>query len=185
MTTHLDDLLQIRVSDLIKAGGLTPRQTYDLKWANGSEAGVSTGEDVLRMSYSFKGEDRLSLIVLSYSACNYGGQRPWLVCPMPRCAERAGVLFIYYGNVMCRKCTGLYYASQCATANWRMTERMWKLRVKHGIKRGDLRPPSTIPKPKGKHYRTHKREIDYLEHIEHKAWGRQWLMVQALKRRCG
>lgn len=185
MTLHLNDLLQIQVSDLKKAGGLMPHHTYELSWANGSQADVTTDETGLSLSYSYKGENRHSRIMLSYSECNYGGHRPWLVCPMRSCTKRAGVLFHYHGCFMCRRCTGLLYSSQCATANWRATERMWKLRVKHGIKRGDFRPPYTIARPKGKHYRTHKREIQRLERIEDKAWGRHWAMLQILKGRCG
>ena len=184
MALHLEDLLQLRVTDLKRAGGLESSSTFRLSWADGSQAVVESNEGLLKVSYSYKGEPRHKLIEISYSSCNYGGQRSWLVCPIPSCNKRAGVLFVYQGYFICRRCTGLLYSSQHATANWRATERMWKMRAKHGIKRGDLRPPYTIARPKGKHHLTHQRDIERLEHLEDKAWGAHWNIVQKLKACC-
>ncbi len=48
-------------------------------------------------------------IGITYTKCNFGGQRFWFVCPM--CNGRIGVL---YKNpiseaILCRKCHGLSY----------------------------------------------------------------------------
>lgn len=48
-------------------------------------------------------------IGITYTPCNFGGQRFWFVCP--QCERRVGVL--YKGpiseTILCRKCHGLSY----------------------------------------------------------------------------
>lgn len=72
---------------------------------------------------------------------------------------------------MCRHCTGLLYASQAETANWRANLQAWKLRSLLGLEAGDTTPASHIKRPKGKHHKAHQRDIDRLRRLERKAWS--------------
>lgn len=47
------------------------------------------------------------------TSCHFGGNRSWLLCPMPHCGRRTQSLFINeHGRIACRKCFGLLYESQ-------------------------------------------------------------------------
>src|SRR5438874_8087824 len=57
-------------------------------------------------------------ITLEWTACYYGGMRPWFCCP--HCQRRVGVLCCLRREVMCRHCCQLPYASQGETRVARM-----------------------------------------------------------------
>src|SRR4051812_39674498 len=49
-----------------------------------------------------------AVLALDWTACHYGGTRPWLRCP--RCARRVAVLYVRYAVFLCRHCARLPYA---------------------------------------------------------------------------
>jgi hypothetical protein len=69
-------------------------------------------EDVLELHYSIKHKDRqvsnVDYIQITKTACHFGGERPWFVCP--GCNKKALVLYIV-NRFRCRKCHGLYHPS--------------------------------------------------------------------------
>ena len=50
-------------------------------------------------------------ISLAWTALNYGGQRPWFICP--GCGERVAILYLYSHQFLCRECHGITYSSRC------------------------------------------------------------------------
>jgi hypothetical protein len=54
-------------------------------------------------------EERVQIV---YTACNYGGTRPWFICPNRACGRRTAILFISEPYFRCRRCCKLSYASQ-------------------------------------------------------------------------
>lgn len=50
-------------------------------------------------------------IKLDWTACAYGGHRPWFLCPVENCERRVAVLYIA-DRFACRHCLGLTYPSQ-------------------------------------------------------------------------
>jgi hypothetical protein len=81
---------------------------------------------------------------LEWTPCNFGGERPWFVCPGKGCAKRVAIL---YGNEqpLCRRCRDLTYESQREDAIARAKRRAEKSR--------SCLPPSGT-RPKGMHHAT-------------------------------
>ncbi len=93
------------------------------------------------------------------TACHFGGQRPWFVCPVycngRYCGRRAAILYGAGELFACRRCYGLSYASQQQTALHRGLGQARKIRMRLGGSADLLEP---FPqKPRGMHRRTFLR----------------------------
>ena len=86
-------------------------------------------------------------VPLDWTRCNYGGQRPWFLCP--GCGRRVGVLFLGVSYFLCRHCYHLSYSSQNEDETSRMNRKTSKLRERLG--------ENTWFKPKGMHQKTFDR----------------------------
>src|SRR5690606_23739442 len=85
-----------------------------------------------------------------YTACHFGGRRPWFSCP--KCGRRTGIMYLWY-IPRCRKCAQLVYASQSEDAvnrSWRHTTKL-EARLAGGKEKRDFR------RPKGMHLDTYRR----------------------------
>ena len=91
-------------------------------------------------------------VLLSRTACHFGGTRPWWRCPS--CWRRVGSLYRHDWFV-CRHCLGVGYASQ------REGERRRALRTARRIRErldGSLNLDWAFPpKPRGMHWQTYRR----------------------------
>jgi hypothetical protein len=60
------------------------------------------------------GQERVEGVAsLQWTPCNFGGSRPWFVCPGEGCARRVAILYgPEAGQVFCRHCRDLRYATQ-------------------------------------------------------------------------
>ena len=121
---------------------------------------VERGHVTLR--YSRCDENRESQAVkqsvqLAWTPCNYGGQRPWFLCPGvldgATCGRRVALLYAAGRYFLCRYCYRLPYRSTLETEEDRLLRRANKIRTKLGGKPGALNP--FPPKPKWMHYRTY------------------------------
>jgi hypothetical protein len=104
-------------------------------------------------------EDIEQRVPITWTACHFGGQRPWFVCSAYRngeyCGRRAAVLYAGGKLFACRRCYGLVYASQQETPTYRGVGRAQKIRLKLCGSPNLLEP---FPdKPKGMHWRTYAR----------------------------
>ena len=109
----------------------------------------------LRYSWSDEYEDSQS-VQLDWTSCNYGGQRPWFLCPGAQdgiaCGRRVVLLYAAGRYFLCRHCYRLPYRSTLETEEDRLLRRANKIRTKLGGKPGALNP--FPPKPKWMHYGT-------------------------------
>ena len=80
-------------------------------------------------------------ITLTWTELNYGGQRPWFICPS--CGGRVAILYAYSQQFLCRECHDITYSSRCEGTMDILLRRERKLLGKLG---GHL-----YPKPKGMH----------------------------------
>jgi hypothetical protein len=136
---------------------LVPGRSFPLSWARGVvEVGsiwvdVDWGYLVLTYWVTIGGESENveEEIVLDFTECNYGGERPWFLCP--ECGRRVGILALAGKYFRCRHCYQLYYKSQFETELDRAFSKFWKLwnRLGEG-------------KPKGMHWRTYERLLHKL-----------------------
>jgi len=83
-------------------------------------------------------------ISLAWTELNYGGKRPWFICPS--CGSRAAILYAYSQQLLCRDCHDITYSSRCEGGLDTLLRREKRLLEKLG---GHL-----CPKPKGMHMKT-------------------------------
>jgi hypothetical protein len=95
-------------------------------------------------------------VYISWSSCNYGGKRPWLICPMTGCGRRVAILYRQY-TFACRHCNQLAYLSQNETVTDRLTRRADAIREILGWEQGIFNGKAL--RPKGMHSRRFERLV--------------------------
>jgi hypothetical protein len=178
----------IDVRYLSRRGLLHPGSCCTLRWSrNGEETGSiglrSTSDSVV-LSYRRKlpGSDEWKNeeypVYLDWTPCNYGGTRPWFLCPARRCGRRVAVL--YGGGIFaCRHCHRLAYQSQREQAHGRAMIRAQAIRTSLG---GSPSLGESFPaKPKGMHWRIYERLCLEAERAEARSWP-PWFLRQIQSR---
>lgn len=96
-------------------------------------------------------------IELEWSACPYGGSRPWFLCPASGCRRRVAIL---YGSdiFVCRHCLRLSYPSQREAKDKRALRRAESIRERLGW--GQRPFFSHGDKPVGMHWKRYERLTD-------------------------
>ncbi len=85
---------------------------------------VLGGEESITLNFKYAGEEDVSQRVkLTHTSCNFGGTRPWFVCP--NCTTRVGTL-LGGRRFACRRCYGVVYQSQQCGKLERLMNRMHK-----------------------------------------------------------
>lgn len=128
--------------------------------------------DLKRDGFIDQGEEQLEGIApLAWTSCNFGGSRPWFVCP--GCDQRAAILYwdeeeVPAGELLCWRCLDLGYQSQREGPIERAKKRVEKARARLSSDGG---------RPKGMHHATFlKLTHEYLEALEeHEALIQEWL----------
>lgn len=130
--------------------------------------------DAVSLSYSrgLPGEEKEDVayrVPLEWTACNFGGGRPWFVCPGLHCGRRAALLYLGGRYFLCRRCQDLSYASQRERgSSVPALHRCQRIRTKLG---GSANMTEPFPeKPKGMHWRTYSRlyglhEVAYAQYV--------------------
>lgn len=110
-------------------------------------------------------------VPLDHTSCNYGGQRPYFLCPGVvngrQCNRRAVKLFSGGKYFLCRHCYKLAYTSQSESRYDRMLRRANKLRRALGGEAGMVN--RIAPKPKGMSHRMYQRKREEIEWFEGQA----------------
>ncbi len=122
---------------------------------------------------------------IAWTPCNFGGSRPWFVCPGKGCARRVAILYgSAPGNLLCRHCRQLTYQSQ---RTWELGRAEWRVEMAHAR----LAPDGG--RPKGMHHKTFLRltrayqeaveehEALIRERLARLAWRRTAQRVRSLK----
>ena len=117
--TTTDELKQIDIRYMKKHGLLKPNTRGSLSWTSRGEPSgdirYTCYQNELQLHYRYRenGNDWKPVeqrIFLDRTPCNYGGSRPWFLCP--RCNKRVAVLYGYNALFLCRHCYKLPYESQ-------------------------------------------------------------------------
>ena len=124
-------------------GLLTPGHTFSWQWTRDSETvasiQVQSESGQLILTYRHRSgdkdwKDESYPVRLDWTHCNYGGKRPWFLCPARGCGRRVAVL--YGGRVFaCRHCYQLAYPSQRENSGYRAARRADRIREKLGWSR--------------------------------------------------
>lgn len=161
--------LRLDIKSLKKQGGLRPGLSLTSRWTwNSGESSsitILTRENALELIYRVKNpgedwKDRHQHIALAYTECNYGGTRPWFICP--QCSRRVGVLYSR-GLFLCRHCTNVAYTSKSENLPDRMLRKANKIRDILGADYGVHKP---IRRPKGMHWDKFWRLHDDIQTLE-------------------
>jgi hypothetical protein len=181
---HSVDVRYLHRNGLLKAGGW-----FSLRWSRGehktgsiggSVEGTEKPEGVILRYRSRRGpssewEDVREPISLEWTACNFGGERPWFVCPGAGCGRRVAILYGEGRYFLCRHCYDLVYESQRENGMSRALRRAQAIRERLGGSANMTRP---FPeKPKGMHWETYDR-LFWKHHeaeMEQLAGMREWL----------
>ncbi|MBD1910269.1 hypothetical protein [Leptolyngbya sp. FACHB-8] len=115
---------------------------------------------------------------LTWTACNYGGMRPWWICQ--QCDRKVRKLYRVGGVIECRKCADLGYHSEQVSGQLRKYFFEVTLPNFYRTMRSPIRvnPPGTVPwfamppRPKGMRKATYARHIKELDEA-HQAVLRQ------------
>lgn len=104
-------------------------------------------------------EDVSYPVSLSWTPCNFGGSRPWFVCPGVvegvSCGRRVAKLYLKGRYFLCRHCHDLAYSSQQEAHRHAALHRCQRIRLKLG---GTANMTKPFPgKPKGMHFKTYLR----------------------------
>ena len=119
---------------------------------------------------------------LAWTACNYGGQRAWWLCPAAGCGRRVAVL--YGGAVFaCRHCQRLVYRSQNETPSNGVYRRADNLRDRLGWVPGVIHGAGS--KPKGMHWQTFLRLLAIYNDHERQTMAGLAVKLDRLKGRLG
>ena len=181
---HSMDVRYLHRNGLLKSGGW-----FSLRWSRagrqtGSIRGVVEGEkrpEQVTLLYRHKSglggewEDVREPVELAWTACNFGGERPWFICPGAGCGRRVAVLYGPGRYFLCRHCYDLSYESQREHKTHRALRRAQKIRQRLG---GSANMMEAFPeKPKGMHHDTYMRM--FWEHheaeMEQLVGMREWL----------
>jgi hypothetical protein len=149
---HRNDLLQ-------------PGRSFSLRWSRagrqtGSIGGVTQDDRVTFFYRHRRGsggdwEDVKETVSLEWTSCNFGGERPWFLCPGAGCGRRVAVLYGPGRYFLCRHCYDLTYQSQRDNKMYRALHRAQKIRQHLGGSANMMEP---FPeKPKGMHHETYMR----------------------------
>ena len=134
-----------------REGALQPGRSGTWRWtdSDGEERGTigyRAREGHVLLDYSIDGVPCGQTVNVTHTRCNYGGTRPWFVCPVR--GERVAVLFSRAGRFACRRCQRIAYASQTGDA----IDRSWRKQYKAEAKLGQ-----NWRRPKGMHRTTYER----------------------------
>ena len=94
-------------------------------------------------------------VALTWTACNFGGERPWFICPGAGCGRRVAVLYGPGRYFLCRHCYDLVYESQREDKMYRALRRAQKIRKHLGGSANMMEP--FLEEPKGMHWKTYER----------------------------
>ena len=164
----VEDALAIRMSSIAaRLPQMEPHKIYRLIWSkDGKELasiGVENRRGVLVLHYTLANKETResckheSFVPLTMTRCNYGGSRPWFICPC--CSNRAGVLYLDTRGVGCRKCQGLFYWDENQGEAARRRHKIEKLKAQTGG--GDI-----LKKPKWMRWEKFSRLHQQLEALE-------------------
>jgi hypothetical protein len=175
--TSAEDCRQIDINRLKKDGCLRSGNVFTTTWTSsmGNKNSIQSFvfRDHIRITYCitrFTGEkvDVDYNVNLTWTPCNFGGERLWFICPGKNCERRVGKLYMGDKYFLCRHCNKLTYESRRNTEADRLASKAHKIRAKLGTEYGFANP---IPdRPKGMHWKTYIRLKALAYHYEELSW---------------
>jgi hypothetical protein len=185
----VEEYYSLDVGVLNRKGLLKPGCSFTASWFGAgrevsSIAGIVLGEqrpELVMLLYTHgkganaEGEHVRQPVELGWTPCNFGGERPWFLCPGIGCGGRVAVLHAAGKYFLCRHCYALSYESQRGDKAHRALRRAQKIRKRLGGSANMMEP---FPeKPKGMHWSTYERlwQEHHEAEMEHLIGMREWI----------
>lgn len=157
----VEDVYHFDIRRLQRTGKLLPNKASAFHWEHRGRRAFSV---IIRVNEAVnavtiftvkQGEVRdkvRELVCLDKTPCNYGGERPWWICP--QCGKRVAILYSRPGwTFACRHCHRLAYAVQKKGIADAATHAVIKIRRRLGA--GECLNAPILDKPKGMHRATY------------------------------
>lgn len=156
------DIRHIARKGLFRPGAFSWTWTNTHTGEHTNSVGVRVPDDKSRVILNYQwtpyGGDAQSVecsLWIDQTACNYGGSRPWFLCPV--CWRRCSVVYFGRGRYACRHCNQVAYYSQSED----LMGRAWRQQRKI-----EARLIDGWRKPKGMHWKTCNRLQDKINECE-------------------
>src|SRR5829696_1417566 len=178
-------------------GLLRPGWLFSWSWSRSgretaSIGGLVEGEDraervVLlfrhRRGLGGEWEDVQQSVTLYWTACNFGGEWPWFICPGAGCGRRVALLYGPGRYFLCRHCYDLVYESQRENKMYRALRRAQTIRERLGGSANMMKP---LPeRPKGMHHETYWRHREEHDEAEMEQFASMRELLDRLEKKVG
>lgn len=161
----VEDYRSIDVRRWQREGCLEPGRCFSCVWYREDQEVASIGvrmlDGTLDLSYTWgRGDDKKPIrytVSLTWTPCNFGGARPWFLCPGVvngrYCGRRVAKLYLQWGYFLCRHCHNLTYRSRQDSTQVAALHKCQRIRQRLG---GSPNMTKPFPlKPKGMHWKTY------------------------------
>lgn len=168
--SEADNVKKISTAFLKKHGYFKGWRSGTMSWTNsglwgenkssvGVEVSTSDGASHLRITYTQTDRDTEKKkefdykIPLTTTACRYGGERYWFICPWYKdgkyCGKRVGTLYKDGDYFACRHCYELGYSSQKTNRRYKMLPLFNVITIEKKIEelQGQIKRPYYAGKP--------------------------------------
>lgn len=149
------DVRRFAAEKLLRAGSWTWQWLDAATGERVASITVFGGEQSIVLHYSANSVPVRTEVRIIKTPCNYGGARPWFMCP--RCGRRVAKLYLRSRYFECRHCHRLSYASQSDDAMGRAWRKQHKVEAKLG---------EDWQRPKFMHHSTHEKLMDVISQCE-------------------
>ncbi len=136
-TTTVEECRSLDVRRLHREGLLALGYRFSWSWSRAGHQTASIGCVMLgehrtervvllfrhRNGLGAEWEDVQQSMRVAWTACNFGGARPWFVCPGAGCGRRVAVLYGLGRYFLCRHCYALTYQSRRDNKTYRALHR--------------------------------------------------------------
>lgn len=133
---------------------------FCVSWPSGDSICIEAATGIMKLLYSCQGQDVREPVHISTVPNNYGGARPFFLCP--GCGRRVRFLYLHWGRFRCRSCARLNYRSQQATKDelYPYDAAVKLLRERFRVPEDQIPVPMDIPyfipeRPKGMRWATY------------------------------
>ena len=110
----VEETLHLDVLRLLKKEVLRPNTSWIISMGGKVSIHIRNIQNWMILSYTMKesGEEMSFPVEIDRTLCNYGGSRPWFLCPDLRCGRRSRFLYLTGKYFVCRSCARLTYRSR-------------------------------------------------------------------------
>ena len=137
----------------------------EVHWKPGHAVRVDVSLDTVLLRYRYQGQDIREPLTISRVPNNYGGARPFLLCP--GCGQRVRYLYLRWGLFRCRHCACLNYSIQQRTKDelFPYCAASKLLRDRLCVPRAKIPVPIDLlwfypERPKGMHWGTYQKHME-------------------------